>query len=248
MATAWSPNSAAAAAAISRARTVRAGRWFYVGIAGATLIASFVGFSHSYAARIAARLPLSAAAVLHATLFSTWLVLHLVQTLLVVVGRRRLHRWLGVGAAGLATAMIATAPLLAVDLARRHAVPGDPLFQMMLMFGDVICFAGFVTAGIIWRGRPETHKRLMTLATLSLLPPGISRWPVAVGNPAPVVSLVLLLFVAALPIHDRLTRHQVHPASLWGGSALLLSLPIRVIIARLTLWHAVGAWLIGGGW
>ena len=244
MATVLTPNVTTVRAAAERGGTARSSRWFYAGIAGATLVASGVGFSHSYAARQAAHLPLSAAAVLHAALFSSWLVIYQIQTLLVATGHARLHRWLGGGAALLAAVMIVTAPPLAVDLARRRVLPGDVLFQMMLMLGDLVCFAAFVTAGVLLRRRGETHKRLMTLATVSLLPPGVSRWPIAVGNPAPVVSLVMILFVAALPIHDRLTRRRVHPVSLWGGLALLLSVPVRVMVARTTFWHQLGSWLI----
>lgn len=244
MATVLTPNVTTRRAAAERGKTACASRWFYAGIAGATLIASAVGFAHSYAARMAARVPLGPAAMLHATLFSTWLVLYQLQTVLVVTRRVWLHRWLGTGAALLAAAMIATGLPLAIDLARRHVLPGDALFQMMLMLGDLVCFAAFAAVGIASRRRGETHKRLMTLATMSLLPPGVSRWPIAVGNPAPVVSLVLVLFVAALPIHDRLTRGRVHPVSLWGGLALLLSVPVRVMVARTTLWHQVGTLLI----
>jgi hypothetical protein len=49
-----------------------------------------------------------------------------------------------------------------------------------------------------------THKRLMLLAMVSMLPPSISRWPIAVKQPAPVIMGDVLLFLAAAPISDLL--------------------------------------------
>ena len=85
----------------------------------------------------------------------------------------------------------------------------------------------------------------MSLAALSLLPPGVSRWPIAVGNPAPVVSVALLVFTASLAVHDHLTVGRIHRVSLWGGLALLLSVPVRVVLGQTAAWHRFAAWLLG---
>lgn len=221
----------------------RSGRWFYAGLACAIVVAETVGFAHSGARRMAARVELSPTATFHAVLFSTWIMLYFVQTLLVAARRVWLHRWLGLAAAVLAGVMIVTAPPLAVDLARRNVLP-NPLFQLMLMLGDMACFAPFVTLGVLLRRQPEAHKRLMSLATVSLLPPGVGRWPIAVANPAPVVSVALVVFTASLAVHDRLTLGRIHRVTLWGGLAIMLSVPVRVLLAQTPLWHRFGAWLI----
>jgi hypothetical protein len=44
----------------------------------------------------------------------------------------------------------------------------------------MLVFAILATAGILYRRRPETHKRLMLVATISLLGAAISRWPFAI--------------------------------------------------------------------
>ena len=225
--------------------TRRSPRRFYVGVATAILVAEFVGFWHSERLRSAAGFTLSPMAVVHATLFSGWIVLFLVQAVLASTGHTRVHRRLGIAAVLLAAIMIITAPSLAVGLAKRGLPAGDPLVFMLLMLGDLFGFAAFAAAGIYYRRRPETHKRFMLLATMSLLPPGLSRWPIAVGHPGPVIMLALAGFLAAAPIHDLWVRRRVHPVSLWGGVALLVSVPARIAVAQTALWHHMARWLVG---
>lgn len=223
----------------------RSPRLFYVSIATAILLAEFVGFLHSERARSTAGFTLSPMAIVHATLFSGWVVLFLVQTVLVSTRHTRVHRTLGIAGVLLAAIMITTAPSLAVGLARRGLPPGDPPAFMLLILGDLFGFAAFAAAGIYHRRRPETHKRFMLLATMSLLPPGLSRWPIAIAHPGPVIMLALAGFLAAAPIRDLLARQRVHPVSLWGGVALLVSAPVRIAIAQTALWHHIARWLIG---
>jgi hypothetical protein len=55
---------------------------------------------------------------------------------------------------------------------------------------------------------------------------------------------VLLVVVAALPAHDLVVRRRIHPVSLWGGLAQMLSVPIRFALAQSHSWHALANWLI----
>jgi hypothetical protein len=183
-------------------------------------------------------------AIVHVTLFSGWIILFLVQTLLVATGNSRVHRRLGVAAAVLATIMVLTAPPLAVGLARRGQPPGDSIAFLFILIVTVVEFAVFAAAGIYYRRRAETHKRLMLLATTSLLPPGVSRWPIAIANPGPVITSALVVFLAATPLHDLWARRRVHPVSLWGGVALVALQPLSFAMAQSAIWHRIGHWLI----
>lgn len=239
-----SPSAALPARDVPVRLLVRSDRWFYPGMAGAIVLAEAVGFWHSERGRIAGHHALHPMAVVHITLFSGWLALFLVQTLLVATGRTRIHRTLGLAAAAVAGLMLATAPPLAIDLARRGVASSDPLAFLFIMLMDLPLFAVFVASGIYLRRRAETHKRLMLLATMSLLPPGISRWPIAIANPGPVIMGVMLAFLVAAPVRDLWTRRRIHAVSLWGGVAVLLSVPVRIAIAYSAPWHRVAAWLI----
>lgn len=111
------------------------------------------------------------------------------------------------------------------------------------MFVDLLLFGAFVGAAIIYRRRPELHKRLMVLGMVSMLPPAISRWPIAIRHVA-IIPAVLLLFVLATPAFDYLAQRRQHPVTVWGGIVVVLSLPIRFAIAHTAAWHAVASWLV----
>jgi hypothetical protein len=221
----------------------RLDRGYYVGTAVAALAVTFAGFAHSFYLRPASMPSLAPLVVVHGLVFSCWVLLFLTQTTLIATGHTRVHRRLGVAGAGLAVLMVVLGPMVAIPAARRGALPGDPLAFLLVMLGDLLLFAGFVAAGISQRHHSETHKRLMVLATVNLLPPAISRWPIAVGHPA-LIGAVLLAFLAAAPVRDLLTRRRMHPVSLWGGLAVLLSVPARFALSQTVAWHRVASWLI----
>ena len=182
--------------------------------------------------------------VAHGILFSSWVVIFLVQAALAASGQIRLHRRLGLTAAGLAVIMLVTAPPMAVDLARRGLPPGERFEFLLVILTDLLLFASFVAAGIYSRHRTKTHKRLMLLAMVSMLPPSISRWPIAVKHPAPVIMGIMLVFLAAAPIFDLLARRRLSRVSLWGGLVVLVSLPLRFTVAQTAAWHALANWLV----
>jgi hypothetical protein len=224
--------------------TLRSARWFYVGMGLVVIGVIGAGFGPSFYLRPATIPALAPRVVAHGILFSGWVVLFLVQAALAASGQIKLHRRLGVAAAGLAVTMVITAPPMAVALARRGLPPGEPLVFLLVVLTDLLFFGVFVGAGIYSRRRTETHKRLMLLAMVSMLPPGISRWPIAVKHPAPVIMGVMLLFLAAAPISDLLARRRLSRVSLWGGLAVLVSLPLRFAVAQTAAWHALANWLV----
>ena len=221
----------------------RLDRWYYVGVAVAALAVTFAGFAHSFYLRPASMPALAPLVVVHGTVFSCWVLLFLTQTTLIATGHTRVHRRLGVAGAGLAVLIVVLGPMVAIPAARRGALPGDPLAFLLVMLGDLLLFAVFAAAGISQRHHSETHKRLMVLATVNLLPPAISRWPIAVGHPA-VIAGVLLALLAAAPVRDLLSGRRMHPVSLWGGLAVLLSVPVRFALSQTVAWHRVASWLI----
>jgi hypothetical protein len=226
-----------------RASAKTSSRWFHVGVSVAALITLLIGFAPSFYLRPSSSPRLEPRVVVHGILFTSWIVLYVVQTLLVATGHRTLHRRLGIAGAVLAAVAVVWAAPMAVALARRGQPAGDPLVFMLVIWFDLALFAVFVSAAIHARRRSETHKRLMLLALVSILPPGISRWPIAVGRPQ-VIFLVLLPFLLAPLARDLLARRRPHPASVWGGLAVALSGPVRFAVASTATWHHIAAWLI----
>jgi hypothetical protein len=157
------------------------------------------------------------------------------------------HRRLGVAAGVLAVLMVGAGLAAAIDAARRAVTPEArrvALTFLAIPFGDMVVFAMLVGAGLCLRRRSETHKRLMLLATIALLPAAFSRLPyVGAAGPAGFYGATDLLVIACLP-YDRITRGRVHPAFLGGGLLLILSQPVRLALSETTAWHAFAAWLI----
>jgi len=53
----------------------------------------------------------------------------------------------------------------------------DALAFLTLGLGDILTFAIFVVAALYFRAQSQAHKRLMILATISLLPRALARIP-----------------------------------------------------------------------
>jgi hypothetical protein len=143
-----------------------------------------------------------------------------------------------------AAVMVVTAPPMAISFARRGLPPGDPLANLLVLLVDPLLFAAFVGAGILYRRRADAHKRLMVLGMVCMLPPAISRWPIAVRHPAVVFPIVLLAFLAAPLVHDLLARRRPHPVSLWGGLVVFVAGPLRIAFSQSAAGHDLARWLI----
>jgi hypothetical protein len=111
----------------------------------------------------------------------------------------------------------------------------------------MLVFAPLVAAAVWYRHRPETHKRLMLLATVSLLAAAVARLPTALAAAGPpfyfgVVDLLILTGV----VYDLVTRRKVHPVYVWGGLAILASQVVRLALGGTSAWLTVATWLTSG--
>jgi hypothetical protein len=225
-------------------------RLFFMGMAAAMAIATFAGFAPSYylAGSYAPRAPALAPVVhLHGALCTGWILFLILQTGLIAAGRRDVHRTAGFAGAALAIAVVATGLFVATHSVRRvhNAVTdgtlADPYVFLIFPVTAVLIFALFVTLGVLNRRRPDYHKRLMILATASMIIPALARivTHTTTALPGAFGALVLVnLFIAALAVHDLRTRGRLHPATLWGGGFLLLSEPLRIAIGFSEPWRS----------
>jgi hypothetical protein len=189
---------------------------------------------------------LSTLTIVHGLVFTAWVVLFPLQTTLIASRRVALHRRLGVGGAVLAAIMVVIGVRTAiVGAARGAAPPGvDPLVFLVVPVFDMMAFAGFMTAAIGLRSRKGAHKRLMLLAYASIITAATGRLGAAAGA-GPLLGLGLSLsFVAAGVIYDLVSRGRVHPAYVWGGTLLALSIPARLALSGTAAWRAMAEALV----
>jgi hypothetical protein len=55
------------------------------------------------------------------------------------------------------------------------------------------------------------------------------------------------LFLLPGAVYDLRSRGRVHPAYIWGGLLLIVSQPVRVMLAGTPAWMSLAAWIVGGG-
>jgi hypothetical protein len=226
---------------------VRGRRRFYVGVALAIAITVFAGFAPTYFLRSYYQsTPLRGLLHLHGVVFTAWVLLFLTQATLVSAGRVALHRRLGVAGAVLAglVVVIGTTTEIVNASAGRSPLGVPPLSFLAVPFFDMVVFTGLVATGLWHRRRTDIHKRLVTLATIALLGAPIARLPfgaAVVGLPG--VFALADLFIVACIVYDLTTLRRVHPATLWGGLAIVISQPLRLVISGTAVWLGFAGWI-----
>lgn len=216
-------------------------------MAVAAALTVFAGFARTFYLRgLFETKVLSPLLIFHGVLFTSWILLFLVQVRLVAAKRTDLHRRLGVVVALLAALMPVVGFAAAIASAKHGFTPHGgppPLVFLMIPLTDLVVFSTLVGTGFYFRRRSEIHKRLMLLATLGILTPAIARVPFVTPFGLPVFLGLTDLFIVTCLIYDRITRGRIHPAFLWGGLFIIISQPVRMLIAGTHAWLAFATWL-----
>src|SRR5687767_2319744 len=221
---------------------------FFMGLAVAAAVSVLLGFARTYYLKTIFPTPSFPLLFhIHGALFTAWMLLLVVQASLVASRRTALHRRVGWIGLSLVVPMLVTGSLVAIAAARGQGpistavrrgelawVPVGiaPMEMLLNNLTTMLLFGVFAAAGLALRGRPDAHKRCMALATIGLLPAAIGRAVITllgVFHPAVLLGSSAL-FVVAMGIHDRRVLKRVHPVTLWGGWALMLSFPGRVAL------------------
>ena len=227
-------------------------RRFYTGISIAILATVLVGFARSFFLRPLFPdwpSPTERVFYVHGAVFTAWIVLLVTQASFVAAGRTDIHRRTGGFGAGLAALMVVLGVYAALIAAKRPGgfidVPVPPMQFLAVPFFDLLLFGSLVALAIAKRGESQMHKRLMLLATINLTTAAIARWPVVSTLGPPAVFGATDLFIVALAAWDVRTRGRLHPATLWGGLAILVSQPLRLLVSGTEVWQAFARWATG---
>ena len=217
-------------------------RIFYIASGGVMTLIALVGFWPSYFGPLlrfdAAR---SAVIHFHAAVYVGWLALFMIQVVYAATGKVRQHRKLGqIGIAygvlvilvGLGTTLFQYAGQIEENgLEASLEYPTWPLIDMAI-------FAPFFGLAVAWRHRPEVHKRLMIVATTTLLIAAAGRMPLEFNLVRVVWFSPILLGLA----YDLLKRHAVHPVYVIGLVVLFVS-SFRDGLMATDSWPALMRWL-----
>ncbi len=214
-------------------------RVFFTGMALLAAMAVFVGFAPSYFLRLATMPPLTPLYELHGAFFTAWIGLFIVQTSLVAGHRTDIHRRLGVAGAALAAGMFVLGVAVSVETLRRGGGAGDPRMFFAIPLGDIIAFGVLVTVAIVLRRHLQAHKRLILLATISLLTAAVGRFLTQIHVGGPIgLFLGTDIFIAMVIAYDLMSRGRVHPATLWGAGMVGVFKPLLFSLSGTSAWLA----------
>src|SRR5438132_1270341 len=223
-------------------------RAFYTGMAVAILITVFIGFSRTFYLRPYFQTQrLITLLILHGTLFSSWIALFVMQTTLVAARRTGIHMRLGIAGGVLAALMIIVGTFTGIVRAKGPSpLPNvNPLSFLTIPLGDMLVFGVLVSTALYFRRRVDTHKRLMLLSSIALVPAAVARFPIPfIENGGPLVFYGLAdLFIIPCLIFDIVTRGRPHRATVLAGALIVISHPLRLVIGNTHAWLAFATWL-----
>lgn len=234
-----------------------AGRAFYLTMALICLAVAVLGFAPTYF------LPLATGTFgappivhVHGLLFFAWTLLFCAQTWLASNGRIVAHREWGLLGISIATGMVFS--VFATAIFRMNQLEAMGMGRAIRAFSwvqvsGILFFAACVALAVVTVRKPETHKRLMLLATIALLDAPIARWfmtflappPPPGASPLPPViatvppAMVADLILLAVMAYDWRTRGRPHRVYVIGGLILLAVQLTRPLIAATDQWDAM---------
>jgi hypothetical protein len=180
--------------------------------------------------------PIRSLVIAHGVAMTLWMLLFIVQPLLIMTRNHRTHMRLGLFGTGLA----AVATLLGINLsiASARVTPPewrlwglDPKQFMMISLSSILLFAVFVAIGILRRRKPDVHRPMMLLASLSILPPSMDRIPMihnlfegtVMGNFFGAYASSLVVGLLLIGVHSSLTRKPNRSLAIGYGAVVIVA-------------------------
>jgi FtsH-binding integral membrane protein len=215
------------------------GRYFYLIMSLVIAAVVIAGFSRTVNPNlIHANPPRPLLLWIHGAAFSAWLVFFTVQSGLVRIRKVSVHRLLGWFGAALATLMLVLGCIITVVMARfdtfvLHQKDADAF--MSVPFYDMLAFGTLVALAIYWRKRPEYHRRLLFMASCTLLDAGIGRFDFWFNNNLFYPFLDFLIVLGML--RDWYVDGRINKVYLYA-------LPPMIVLQSLAVyaWRANPAW------
>lgn len=153
---------------------------FFTAIAIIGIIAILVGFLKTFIIPIISGTktwPLSI--YTHVGFVFGWVLTFLTQSLLIQNKKYNTHisigRWAAIIAVGAAVSIIPAA-LYQIERELKEGLGQTAISSIVGSLASATMFLILVTLGIVYRKRPQVHKRLMLLATILLIWPAWFRW------------------------------------------------------------------------
>ena len=191
------------------------------------------GFGRSYFFAGMVRAPLPSPLVhAHAAILTTWIAVQVLQPVQVAANKVEWHQRLGTFGMLVAVAVPIIAMLAAIGEGRRHPFGiRDLASDFTFAIAAIVDFTILAFLGLRERHRDlSAHKRLMLLATISILGPAIGRlW--FVTSPA-IYYAVFAILLGLVIAFDRTSLRRIHRATIFGVVLIVVSQGLAEILWR----------------
>lgn len=226
--------------------------WFYIVVFTLSLFVVLAGFTPTYVFPLIQKSFNAKPFVhIHAALFSAWIILIITQPLLVKTGHTRIHKKIGIAGFILAVCMIIIGSLFAITVAKMSIGTENEYMGkafLVIPLTDMLLFTTFIGFSYFYTRNPDYHKRLILLATTSLLPAAFTRIPIFVDIAnanfyAAILIMDSFLFMGI--IYDIIERRRINAVYMWGGIFLLSVHISRPFLAQTNFWLKISDFILG---
>ena len=222
---------------------VAATRRFYIGISLLAALIVAMGFWPTYFGPLLAGTADHPPVIhVHAAVFVGWLALFGTQVGLAATGHLALHRKLGEIGIWYGVVIIIVGLVTAFSQFADRVEAGrleEAQTRLLAPFSDMIVFPIFFGAAVYYRNKPELHKRLMLVATTTLLVAASLRMGFL---PRPMRLMVWFSPILLGMAYDLIKRRSIHPVYIIGLAALYV-LSLRGALVETDAWLAFSGWL-----
>jgi hypothetical protein len=207
------------------------------------LAASVVwGFSHTIGQNLVhPAIPRPRILWFHGAVFSGWILFFIFQSALVRTRSIKWHRFFGWFGAGLGTVMVPLGLATAMTMIRFETYKlneaGRYAFFIVPCY-DVLSFGACFALAVLWRKKPEMHRRLILIAACSLCSAAFARFDPHLRMTGLFYSCVDGM-IALGAIRDLLVNRRIHKVYLVALPSIMVAQSLVVYI-----WHTGPQWWV----
>ncbi len=171
---------------------------------------------------------------LHIVAMFVWYMLVSYQSWLVRSDNLQRHMLLGKFSIMLAFAILLTGGLTVIKAYPTEIQGVEVVTYNFLILSLFSVFYGFA---LYYRRRPAAHKRLMLFASLAVIHPALFRISRIFGVTVPIDLILLLLLVASIVVYDIRALRKLHPATLLGAIATIMTFVVIITLISIDGWR-----------
>lgn len=195
-------------------KSVKTDRYFFMGISIWYVILTFFGFAKSFSPSIVGY-HLNYHVMIHGIIFTSWIILFIVQTSLISAKYRKLHSKLGMLSILICLAIIPSGLYTIFGIVSKRNYP--PYIEIGVDLVLITLFLVYVLFGMLERKQPIKHKRHMVFATFALTTAAISRITFMGVNENKSLQFVILIFpIVLLFIYDYIVKKKIYRINIFN--------------------------------